>query len=100
MKLIHLILTGEMFLRLLEAFGGFGGSLMGLAFVAFQVATSQIGARDHRDLSNAPGSALPEGRIRPWRIAAHPCKEPISLVVRSLKTFLYELHMANMQHGI
>lgn len=39
--------------RLLEAFGVFGIAV-GAAFVAFPVATSDIGARDHRDLSRRP----------------------------------------------
>lgn len=53
---------GNMFLDL-RGFRSIWGSLLGLAVVAFPVATSQIGARDHRDLLEAPGSALPEGRI-------------------------------------
>jgi hypothetical protein len=98
---------GNMFLdlrRLCGAFGG-GGSLLGLAFVAFQVATSQIGARDHRDLSRRLDLHYPKAGSCPWRMAWGVVEHIFPRVSYSIpgcsfhKTFLVSFTWQNMQHG-
>jgi hypothetical protein len=61
---------GNMFLDLRRLFRSiWGDRCWGLAFVAFQVATSQIGARDHRDLSRRLDLHYPKAGSGLWRMA-------------------------------